>query len=51
MRQTGVLVAPLPRALPPTPFARFGLPIPGLLALFALLLGIAGTRIVHRNIP
>ena len=51
MRQTGVLVAPLPRALPPTPFARFGLPIPGLLALFALLLGIAGTRIVLRNMP
>ncbi len=45
MGQTGVLVAPLPRALPPTPFSRFGLPIPGLLALLALVCGMlpAGT--------
>ena len=32
MNQTGVLVTSLPGHLPPTPFARFGLAIPGLLA-------------------
>ena len=45
MGQTGVLVAPLPRALPPTPFGRFGLPIPGLLALFALVVGLLRSRV------
>ena len=40
MGQTGVLVGTLPPALPPTPFGRFGLLVPGLLALAALLAGI-----------
>ena len=41
----GVLVRPLPGALPPTPFARFGLLIPG--ALAALLLLAAMHRLVR----
>jgi apolipoprotein N-acyltransferase len=36
----GVLVASLPGALPPAPYSRFGLAIPILLALVAILLGI-----------
>ena len=40
MGQTGVIVAPLPRALPATPFARFGLPIPLILGLVALGVGM-----------
>jgi apolipoprotein N-acyltransferase len=47
MGQTGVLVAPLPPALPPTPFGRFGLPIPGLLALFALAAGLLRSGVPH----
>jgi apolipoprotein N-acyltransferase len=37
---TGVLVLPLPGALPPTPFGRAGLWLPGLLALAVLLAGL-----------
>lgn len=36
----GVLVAPLPGALPPTLYARFGLKIPGLLAAVFILVGL-----------
>jgi len=39
MNQTGVLVTPLPGHLQPTPFSRFGLLIPGLLAALAAVLG------------
>jgi hypothetical protein len=41
MNRTGVLVARLPGALPPTLFARFGLPIPGILAGVLLLAGLS----------
>jgi apolipoprotein N-acyltransferase len=44
MGLTGVLVERLPRALPPTLFARFGLPVPGCLALAAMLVGLIGWR-------
>lgn len=44
MNRAGVLVVKLPGKLPPTPFARFGLIIPGLLALAALLAGLIGRR-------
>ena len=37
----GTVVVALPGALPPTPFARFGLVIPAALAGFALLAGLA----------
>nr|WP_207191669.1 apolipoprotein N-acyltransferase [Paracraurococcus ruber] len=37
--ETGTLTAPLPGPLPPTPFARLGLALPGLLALLCLLGG------------
>ncbi|WP_368040523.1 apolipoprotein N-acyltransferase [Roseicella sp. DB1501] len=43
--ETGTLTLPLPGAEPPTPFARFGLALPGLAAAICLLLGIGwGTR-------
>jgi apolipoprotein N-acyltransferase len=40
MNQAGVLVVDLPRALPPTLFARFGLWIPALIGLVALEFGL-----------
>jgi apolipoprotein N-acyltransferase len=43
--ETGVVLAPLPQAAAPTPFARFGLAIPlGLLAVVVLLAGIGASR-------
>ncbi len=45
MGQTGVLTAPLPRALPITYFGRFGLTVPGLLAMAVLALGILPGRV------
>jgi apolipoprotein N-acyltransferase len=42
--QAGVLVLTLPGALPPTPFARWGLFIPGLMAVVALGLGFGLAR-------
>lgn len=45
MRETGFLVVALPAALPITLYARFGLVIPGLIALLALGIGL----IVRRN--
>jgi len=45
LAETGVVLAPLPRAAAPTPFARFGLAIPlGLLAATLLLAGIGAAR-------
>jgi apolipoprotein N-acyltransferase len=44
MRETGLVVATLPGALPPTPFARFGLAIPGFLALSCLIIAWRGRR-------
>lgn len=49
MGQTGVLVAPLPRALPATVFGRFGLPIPGFLAVLALGVGMLPGRVQRRS--
>lgn len=49
MGQTGVLVETLPRPLPPTPFGRFGLPIPGILALLTVLTGMIGIRSFGRS--
>ena len=40
MNRSGVLVVDLPPALPPPLFARFGLLIPDLIGLFALVLGL-----------
>ena len=40
MQRSGVLVVDLPPALPSTLFARFGLPIPGLIGVLALGLGL-----------
>ncbi|MDB5369482.1 MAG: apolipoprotein N-acyltransferase [Roseomonas sp.] len=42
--QMGSVVSALPAALPPTPFSRFGLGVPGLLAAAALLGGAWGSR-------
>ncbi|UFN48680.1 apolipoprotein N-acyltransferase [Roseomonas sp. OT10] len=39
--QTGVLVAPLPRAMPATPFSRYGLWLPGALVLLMTALSFA----------
>lgn len=47
MNRPGVLVVRLPGALPPTPYARFGLLIPAVLALLALL---AGRIVPHRTV-
>jgi apolipoprotein N-acyltransferase len=45
LAETGVVLAPLPQAAAPTPFARFGLAIPfGLLAATALLAGLGARR-------
>lgn len=42
LAEMGVVVAPLPRPLPPTPFARLGLAIPaGLIALSWILAGLS----------
>lgn len=41
---SGTLVLPLPGPLPATPFARFGLLIPGILAGLAFILGVATRR-------
>jgi len=45
MEQTGVIVAPLPTALAPTWFARFGLPIPLAFAVVAIVLGMLPSRV------
>jgi apolipoprotein N-acyltransferase len=42
----GTLVVPLPAALPPTPFARFGLPIPFLFGAGVLALSLLAGRSV-----
>ncbi len=44
LERAGVVVAPVGGALPPTPFARFGLAIPFGLALLSLAAGLAGGR-------
>jgi apolipoprotein N-acyltransferase len=45
LAESGVVVAPLPRAGTATPFARFGIAIPvGLLALLALASGVGTAR-------
>lgn len=49
MNQSGVLVVPLPGALPPTPFARFGLLIPGALAGLTVTVGLLASRIARRR--
>jgi apolipoprotein N-acyltransferase len=45
----GTLVLALPGPLPPTPFARFGLLIPGALGVLALVVAIALRRRHHLN--
>jgi apolipoprotein N-acyltransferase len=47
----GSLLAPLPGALPPTPYARFGAWIPGLLAVLALLAAFLKGRRTSRPAP
>jgi apolipoprotein N-acyltransferase len=50
LAETGVVLAPLPQAATPTPFARFGLAIPlGLLAATVLLAGIGTTKATPRT--
>ena len=44
MEQTGFRTVPLPGPLPPTVFARYGLPVPGLLAIGLLALGLSMSR-------
>jgi apolipoprotein N-acyltransferase len=44
MNRTGTLVVRLPGRLPPTPFARFGLTLPGLLAALCLAAAFARRR-------
>ena len=44
LERAGVVLAPVGGALPPTPFARFGLAIPLTLAAASLLAGLAGGR-------
>ncbi len=45
LAESGVVVAPLPRAATPTPFARWGIAIPvGLLVLLALASGVGTAR-------
>jgi apolipoprotein N-acyltransferase len=45
LAETGVVLAPLPQAAAPTPFARLGLAIPlGLLAVATLLAGLGAAR-------
>jgi apolipoprotein N-acyltransferase len=46
----GVLVAALPGALPPTPYSRFGLSIPSLMALIFIGLGLVIGRLYKRRI-
>lgn len=45
---TGVLAAPLPAAMPPTMFAQTGMWMPGILAVFVLLLGFYHHTVVFR---
>jgi apolipoprotein N-acyltransferase len=47
--RTGELVVPLPGALPTTLFARFGLVLPGVLALVCVLGGLVPAAAVVRN--
>lgn len=49
MRKSGTLVLSLPGALPPTPFARFGLAIPLVLALLAGGAGLLHARSKKRS--
>lgn len=50
MNREGVVVADLPAALPPTPFARFGLLIPAAMGVLGLGLGLsAGGRLARRR--
>jgi apolipoprotein N-acyltransferase len=51
MNRTGTLVAALPGAAPPTPFARFGLGIPFALALASVLGGLLPARAVAKAKP
>ena len=48
MRQTGTLVEALPPPLPPTPYSRFGLWVPAILALASLVAGLFGSRPTQR---
>ncbi len=51
MNQAGVLVIKLPGRLPPTPFSRYGLWLPGLLAALALAAAaLAGRRTRNRPV-
>ena len=49
MNVAGVIVVPLPAALPPTPFSRFGLLIPAGLAVLAAGVGLFVPRLSHRR--
>ncbi len=49
MQRAGTLEAALPGALPITPFARFGLNVPGALALVCLLAGLLPGWLVSRR--
>jgi len=49
MNVAGTLIVALPGALPPPPFARLGLLLPGSLALVLLALGVALPRRHNRN--
>ena len=51
MNRTGVLVVALPAALPPTPFARFGLLVPGTLATLCVVAGLLAVTIEPGRLP
>jgi apolipoprotein N-acyltransferase len=46
MQTSGSISVTLPRALPPTPYARLGLWIPAAAGIVAVGIGLAGGRIV-----
>jgi apolipoprotein N-acyltransferase len=49
MQTSGTLSVALPGALPPTPYARFGLWVPLVAGLIALTAGLASRRIASRS--
>ncbi len=47
--ERGILISPLKRAMPATPFAGYGLILPSGLSILSVLLGFAWGRTIHRD--